>query len=309
MQLIVDVSWRYAKQRAHTATHLLHYLLDELLQGTKQAWSLVDDDYLRFDFAAKEPLSQEQIITIEQKINAWIALGAPVQIQEMSLQEAKKLWAKAFFEDKYGDVVRVISIEGVSAVPSVEFCGWTHVENTRMIGACKITAQEAVASWIRRLEAVTGPKVALFAQEKEQEQIARAKLLDCSPKQLTEKIQKLLTSLEEKKQQYELLQQSLVTQSLWACQEFSSDELQYLANIETLWIQWIPLKQIALCARSCRAWKNRILYTSDGQFALCADATKNAKALQKKYWLTWGGDDQLIQGKDERIKDIDFFAK
>jgi alanyl-tRNA synthetase len=90
MQLLVDLPSRKAKQRAHTATHLLHYLLDQLLEGTKQAGSLVDDDYLRFDFAAKEPLTLAQLHTLETQLNEWIINDIPVIITEMSLEEAKQ---------------------------------------------------------------------------------------------------------------------------------------------------------------------------------------------------------------------------
>lgn len=90
MHLLVDLPRRHAMQRAHTATHLLHYLLDQVLGGTKQAGSLVDTDYLRFDFAAKEPLTLAQLTILETEVNKWIAESSMVTITEMSLEEAKK---------------------------------------------------------------------------------------------------------------------------------------------------------------------------------------------------------------------------
>lgn len=308
MQLIVDRSQRIAKQRAHTATHMLHYFLDAVLWWTKQAGSLVDDDYLRFDFAAKEPLSFEQIQNIETLVNEWIINDQLVTITEMSLEEAKKTWAKAFFEDKYGDIVRVVQIPHHSQTTymgnSTEFCGWTHVSSTWIIGAFKITNQEAVASWIRRLEAMTWPNVAFFAMDQEQATNNLAQLLDCSPKQLSEKIQKTISELQQAKQLNEQLQQHLVQQTLIQCKATQWDHFTYQVNIDQVGITNIPLKQIALCARVCRPDTNRLLYTNDWQFALCADATKNAKELQQLLWLKWWGDNQLVQGKDEKVIEV-----
>jgi alanyl-tRNA synthetase len=111
MKAVVNTAQRRAKMRAHTATHLLHYLLDTTLGGTKQAGSLVDDDYLRFDFATKQALTDQQILDIETTINHIIIQSLPVMVKEMSYDEATKTGAKAFFEDKYGDLVRVVSIQ------------------------------------------------------------------------------------------------------------------------------------------------------------------------------------------------------
>ncbi|MDP2669660.1 MAG: hypothetical protein Q8O99_01255 [bacterium] len=159
MKLIVESIPRKAKMRAHTATHLLHYQLDHILEGTKQAGSLVDQDYLRFDFAAKQPLTAEQLREIETVINERILADKSVTTEEMSMDEAKQHGAKAFFEDKYGEIVRVVQVDTHTTHPfpgkSVELCGGTHVTSTGWIGAFKITNQEAVASGIRRIEAIT----------------------------------------------------------------------------------------------------------------------------------------------------------
>jgi hypothetical protein len=96
----------------------------------------------------------------------------------------------------------------------------------------------------------------------------------------------------------------MIKQSLLQCTENSFNQFSYIIDISTLWINWIPLKQIALCARTCRPETNRVLYTQDGQFALCADKTKNAKELQQQFWLQWWWDTTLIQWKDEKIKKI-----
>ncbi|MDR0281826.1 MAG: hypothetical protein LBI53_00410 [Candidatus Peribacteria bacterium] len=110
MQLQVNPQQRYAKMRAHTATHLLHTVLTTYFPNTKQAGSLVDSDLLRFDFYADTLLTTQQIKEIETIINTYIYQSLPVELIETTLDEANKLGAKAFFEEKYDDQVRVIRI-------------------------------------------------------------------------------------------------------------------------------------------------------------------------------------------------------
>lgn len=111
MQLTVSHPQRYAKMRAHTATHLLHAELGKGFPDTKQAGSLVDSDLLRFDFYAERLLNQQELASIEKRINQMIYLASNVKVEEMSIKEAEKLGAKMFFEEKYGDVVRVVQIK------------------------------------------------------------------------------------------------------------------------------------------------------------------------------------------------------
>ncbi|MDR0368997.1 MAG: hypothetical protein LBH96_00180 [Candidatus Peribacteria bacterium] len=155
MKLTVDEQQRYAKMRAHTATHLLHAVLTKYFPNTKQAGSLVDNDLLRFDFYADSLLTPQQLKEIEIQINHYIYEALPVRLVETSFDEAIKLGAKAFFEEKYGDSVRLIRIHSGDAIISAELCGGTHVENTKEIGAFVLTSQEAVASGIKRLTAIT----------------------------------------------------------------------------------------------------------------------------------------------------------
>ena len=172
MKLSVDHDQRFAKMRAHTATHMLHAELAKIFPNTKQAGSLVDDDYLRFDFVADRLLTQEEIDKINKHINQTIYFAFPVKVDETSYKDALKLWAKAFFEEKYGDEVRVVQIvgkittvDGDEAVKSIELCGGTHVENTKDIWCFIIVSQEAVASGVKRITAFTGPKVYERVQE------------------------------------------------------------------------------------------------------------------------------------------------
>ena len=133
MKLIIDQAQREAKRRAHTATHLLHALLTEYFPNTKQAGSLVDSDLLRFDFYAENLLTPAQIEEIEKKLNGQIYEALPVTTVETSFDEAKKMGAKAFFEEKYGDKVRLVRVFRGEEVISAELCGGTHVSNTKEI--------------------------------------------------------------------------------------------------------------------------------------------------------------------------------
>jgi alanyl-tRNA synthetase len=155
LQARVDGDRRAAIRRAHSATHLLHYALRKNLGETAtQRGSKVEQDQFRFDFAHKRALTPDEILKIEDDINARIAEGAPVQTQLMKLEEAKKAGAMALFGEKYPDPVRVVSMGQFS----VELCGGTHLTNTGQVGFLKIVAEEPVAKGVRRFVAMTGPR-------------------------------------------------------------------------------------------------------------------------------------------------------
>lgn len=151
--LAVDRSVRMDISRNHSATHLLHKALKTVL-GTHvaQAGSLVESDRLRFDFSHFEAMTKEQLIETEVRVNNAILESLPVTTQELPIDEAKKLGAEAQFGEKYGDVVRVVSMGDYS----VEFCGGTHLKNTAQCGLFKIISESGVAAGVRRIEAVTG---------------------------------------------------------------------------------------------------------------------------------------------------------
>jgi alanyl-tRNA synthetase len=153
----VDVEKRDATRRNHTATHLMHAALREVL-GThvKQAGSVVAPNYLRFDFTHYQPLTPSEIEEIERLVNYHILRNEPVQTDEMAVEEAMRSGAMALFGEKYGEKVRVLSIKGAENIFSKELCGGTHVRATGDIGVFKITSDESIASGVRRIRAITG---------------------------------------------------------------------------------------------------------------------------------------------------------
>ncbi len=162
---------RLAIMRNHTATHLLQAALRKTLgEHVEQQGSLVAEDRLRFDFTHPKAVSKEQLVAIESLIKNYIDADNIVEKKVMPIQEAKKIGALAFFAEKYGETVRVVTIDGYSK----EFCGGTHLDHTNEIETFKITSEGAVAQGIRRIEARTSHAAVLFIaeqKEKEAEQI------------------------------------------------------------------------------------------------------------------------------------------
>ena len=147
---------RMAISRNHSATHLLHKALKEVLgEHVAQAGSEVNAKHLRFDFSHFEAMTKDELALTEKKVNDAILAAMPITVRELPIDEAKKLGAKAQFGEKYGDVVRVVSMGDYS----VEFCGGTHLTNTANAGLFKLISEGGVAAGTRRIEAVTGQGV------------------------------------------------------------------------------------------------------------------------------------------------------
>ena len=160
----VDKGYRMAIARNHTATHLLQAALREVLgDHVHQAGSYQDASITHFDFTHFSAVTPEELAKVQKIVNDKIYESMNVTVQEMPIEEAKKLGAMALFGEKYGKVVRVVDIEGWST----EFCGGTHVKNTAQIGGFKIVSESSVAAGIRRIEAVTGRNLLIRANMQE----------------------------------------------------------------------------------------------------------------------------------------------
>jgi alanyl-tRNA synthetase len=184
---------RLDTERNHTATHLLHAALRSVLgEHVHQAGSLVAPDRLRFDFTHHGPMTDDEIARVEEIVNREVFNAIPLHIAQKSYSEALASGAMALFGEKYGDVVRVVSIPGVSA----ELCGGTHVRNTAEIGLFRIVAESGIAAGVRRIEAVTGPKAYAQLTEMARTLEGIAEVLRATPENVVRRVQSLL---EEKK--------------------------------------------------------------------------------------------------------------
>ena len=299
MKLSIDMDQRYAKMRAHTATHLLHAELGKIFPDTKQAGSLVDEDLLRFDFYSNNLLTAQQIREIENNINRIIYNAYPVDLIETTFDEWVKLWAKAFFEEKYWDEVRVIRVHNWDENISVELCWWTHVSNTRDIWAFTIISQEAVASWIKRITAYTWPKVIEKLHNYEEILDCTTSVLDVkSYAQINEKLQKYVKENSDLQQRVESLETSSLRSVLQSAQSKSNDDFSKIIEIP-LDVNFKALQWIVKAVFP--AEKSVLLFSWEWNYIISTDWSVSAKELVKKYWLRGGGSDLMAQWKDEWI--------
>jgi len=164
MNMKVSPSFRRRTNSNHTATHLLQSALKLFIDSSvSQRGSLVSSNRLRFDFNAPKPLTIQQLKDVEVQINQWINEDHPIQTKTMPIKEALEAGALAMFGEKYGEVVRVIDVPGVS----MELCGGTHVTSTSQLGTFKIISETGIASGIRRVEAIAGPSVLDYFNERD----------------------------------------------------------------------------------------------------------------------------------------------
>mgnify|MGYP000309279353 FL=1 len=204
--LNVDELRRQAIRRNHSATHLLHKALKNVLgQHANQAGSLVAPDRLRFDFTHFAPITQEELKQIETQVNEQILASLPVTTREMALEEAKKQGATALFGEKYGERVRVVKMGDYS----MELCGGTHVSTTSAIGVFKILNEGGIGAGLRRIEAVTGTAALDFYAQEEAKIQSIAQLLKTTPNQIVNRVEHLITELKEKEKELEKLNAKL----------------------------------------------------------------------------------------------------
>ena len=199
----LDMDRRRAIMRAHSATHLLHKALKTVLgDHVEQAGSLVEPDKLRFDFTHFSAIEDEELKLVEKFVNRAILEGYTVDINEMAIDDAKKLGAMALFSEKYGDVVRVVSMGNYS----IELCGGTHLDNTAKIGPFRIKSEFSVASGVRRIEAVVGELV--MDEMRQGSEILRrmSETLKTNPTELEEKFAQLMQDFKNSRKLVEKLQ-------------------------------------------------------------------------------------------------------
>ena len=176
-------------ERNHTATHLVHAALRRIL-GThvRQAGSVVAPERLRFDFSHPGPIKRDQLGVIEAEVNAHVWENLPIETRQMAYKDAVAAGAMALFGEKYGDVVRVVDVQGVS----LELCGGTHVGSTGQIALFRFTHETGAAAGVRRIEALTGPTAYRYALELQQRLAEASGLLKTQPEHLTRRIEAML---------------------------------------------------------------------------------------------------------------------
>ncbi|EOR08136.1 alanyl-tRNA synthetase [Acinetobacter tandoii DSM 14970 = CIP 107469] len=230
---IVKADIRAATARNHSATHLLHAALRQILGShVQQKGSLVASDILRFDFANDQPVSFEQLQEIERLVNAEVIANTAVSTELLDIESAKAKGAMMLFGEKYGDEVRVLSMGSIIEEKnfSIELCGGIHVQRTGDIGLFKITSEGGVAAGVRRIEAVTGTKALEVVQKAEADIVHINGVLKAQKDQTVEKVEAIVETSSALQKQIEQLNQKLA--SLQAAELLS--QVQTLAGRTTL---------------------------------------------------------------------------
>ncbi len=204
----VDQFSRAKAEANHTATHLLQSALKIIVdKSVSQRGSLVAFNKLRFDFNASKPVSTVQIAEVETLVNKWIMENHPVVVKNMQKDDALEAGALAMFGEKYGDIVRVVDMPGVS----MELCGGTHVKRTSELGCFKIISEVGISSGIRRIEALSGQSVLNFLSERSLLVNQLSELLKSNPKQLFERVNILQSELIVKNKEIKKIKEELAS--------------------------------------------------------------------------------------------------
>lgn len=206
--MVVDYDNRYGTMKNHSATHLLQKALKGVLgDHIEQAGSSVNVDRLRFDFTHFTAMTEEEIKAVEKAVNEQITKGLKVTVEELPIDEAKKRGAMALFGEKYGDVVRVVTMGDYS----VELCGGTHLDNTNQAGVFKIVSEGGVAAGVRRIEALTGQAAMNYYKDKEEVLKDIASKLKADPAHVLGKVDSLLDENRQLKQELEKIKAKLAS--------------------------------------------------------------------------------------------------
>ena len=198
----VDKETRMATMRNHTSAHLLQAALREVLgDHVHQKGQLVNSERCRFDFSHFSAMTPEEILKVEEIVNENILSALEVTTKELPISEAKKLGAMALFGEKYGDIVRVVDIEG----KSIEFCGGTHVANTSNIGLFKIISEASVASGVRRIEALTGAAALKYYQHQDELLKTVCSAVKATPENLVKRVEGVIAEQRQTAKELESL--------------------------------------------------------------------------------------------------------
>jgi alanyl-tRNA synthetase len=206
--LEVDHALRTATRRNHSATHLLHYALRTVLgPQAVQKGSLVGPERLRFDYSGSRPLERDELRRLEDLVNAKILENADITTDVLPMDEAKQRGAIGLFEEKYGAVVRMLTMTH----DSIELCGGTHAARTGDLGMFKIVGESGVAAGVRRIEATTGAQALRAVREVEDELARAAELLKCRPGEASGRVERLVAQQKEQQREIEALQRKLMS--------------------------------------------------------------------------------------------------
>lgn len=209
--LTVDEKKRIDTAKNHSATHLLQEALRIVLGNhVEQAGSLVTPDRLRFDFTHFQPMTEEEIEKVEAIVNKQIAKSIDVETKVLAIEDAKKTGAKALFNEKYGDTVRVVCMGDFSK----EFCGGTHVSNTGLINSFKIVSESGVAAGVRRIEALTGNGVFAYYKDIEKKYNDICKAAKATPANVEEKIAHMQAEIKSLNSEIESLKNKAANEAL-----------------------------------------------------------------------------------------------
>ncbi|MDO4451022.1 MAG: alanine--tRNA ligase [Moraxella sp.] len=283
-EVIADVRWSSAKN--HSATHLLHAALREVLgDGVAQKGSLVSSQVLRFDFSYDNAISTEQLEKVEQIVNDKIAQNDTVLIEYMNINDAKAKGAMALFGEKYGEVVRVLTMgkNADNSAFSIELCGGIHIRQTGDIGLFKIVSEGSIASGIRRVEALTGAGALRYIQSGERVLNTLAKEFKAKREEVAERVLVLTEKVKDSDKQIEKLTQKLASFEAKALMDKVTD----VAGVPVLIakVEGVDSKGLRSLADDVKSKLHNgvavLASVSDGKIALTASVGKDLTAKVK----------------------------
>ncbi|GAB4221833.1 MAG: alanine--tRNA ligase [Francisella sp.] len=308
----VDYQPRVNTAANHSATHLLHKALKVVLGShAEQKGSLVDENRLRFDFTHDRPISRDEIEKIETLVNQQIRANYPVNIIETSLEKAKLLGAEALFGEKYGNIVRVISMGDFS----IELCGGTHVSYTGDIGLFKIVSEGGIASGIRRIEAVTADKALKYTFANENKILEIKEILKANDFNIIDKLKSVIEQLKKQEKEIIKLKKDLLSNSSSDIKETNVGDIKViLANVSG-----VDVKILRNKVDDYKAKNNKVVVVlttvNNNKVQFVIGVSKNivslikagniAKELSSYIDGKGGGRDDMAQGGGNNANNID----